>query len=93
MTPNEPTRPDDSVIQSEVLRRTDTLTTVRAYLGRTAASPKCELTLPTELFASIPLRLWLQVEDALTHARYRVKVSAVAVEGRRMPVYLAQEIR
>ena len=85
-------RPDDSVIQSEVLVRKGKLITVRAYLGRSAASPKCELTLPTELFASIPLRLWLQVEDALTHIRYRVKLSAVAVEGRRMPVYHAQEI-
>ena len=91
--PGEPTRPDDSVIQSEVIRRKGNLTTVRAYLGRSVASPKCELTLPTELFANIPCLFWLQVEDALTHARYQVKVSSVAVEGRRMPVYLAQEIR
>ena len=51
------------------------------------------MTLPAELFSSIPLRFWLQVEDAVTHIRYRVKVSAITVEGRRMPVYLAQEIR
>ena len=92
LNPSEPTRPCDSAIRSEVIRRKGNLTTVHAYLGRSAASPKCELTLPTELFASIPLRFWLQVEDALTHARYRVKLSAIAVEGRRLPVYIAQEI-
>ena len=90
---SEPTCPNDFAIQSEVLGRKGKLTTVRAYLGRSAASPKCELTLPTQLFASITRMPWLLVEDALTHARYRVKVSAVAVEGRRMPVYLVQEIR
>ena len=93
MNPGEPTRPDDSVIQSEVISRKGYLTTVRAYLGRSIVSPVCELTLLTELFASISRQPWLVVEDAITHIRYRVKVSSVCFEGRRLPVYRAQEIR
>ena len=89
----EVTLPSHSVIQSEVLRRKGNLTTVRTFLGRSAESLKCELTLSAELLASITRKAWCLVEDATTHARYRVKVTTIAAEGCRVPVYFAQEIR
>ena len=86
-------RPDDSVIQSEVIGRKGNLTTVRVYLGRSAVSPIGELTLEAKLFPSIQHKSWLLVEDAVTRTRYRVKVQSITVKARRLPVYRAQEIR
>jgi hypothetical protein len=87
VTPSKPKHPDASLIQSAVIQQRDGFTMVRAYLGRSILSPVCELTLPTRQFAIITRQSWIQVKDVISHTIYRVKVSSVAFEGRRLPVF------